>query len=466
MTYQAVIGLEIHLQVESKTKLFSLASTQFGSPPNSQIAPLDMAFPGAMPSVNKRVVKAAIKMANSLNMDLSDVLTFDRKNYFYSDLAKGYQLTQYFNPLGRKGRIAISSSEEEKIIQVTRLHLEEDTAKQVHVDDKTLIDFNRAGMGLIEIVTAPDFTSGTEAAQFVKLIQKLALKLKVSSGKMQEGALRVDVNVSLKQKGSAQQGVIVEIKNLNSFRHIAKAVDAEVKRQKTLLKSGQKVYAETRRYHEINNVTVFMRRKEKKDDYRYFPDTNIAPIKISEDFITKTLSEDEKRGDPLVQYVLTEQQKEVLVRSPYLKALFIKLADEGLSVDLVANFLIGNLQATLKKEGVNKLQKIEDDIVALLHLYEADKISSKQLTIFYEQLVANKSLKDIYNSDDDGLIQSAEQLVILIDEVLLECEEAVTAYRRGKKKSLNYILGQIYRKSNNKVDPLMTKQLLLKKMEE
>ena len=182
MTYQAVIGLEFHLQVESKTKLFSLASTQFGSPPNSQIAPLDMAFPGAMPSVNKRVVKAAIKMANSLNMDLSDVLTFDRKNYFYSDLAKGYQLTQYFNPLGRKGRIAISSSEEEKIIQVTRLHLEEDTAKQVHVDDKTLIDFNRAGMGLIEIVTAPDFTSGTEAAQFVKLIQKLALKLKVSSG--------------------------------------------------------------------------------------------------------------------------------------------------------------------------------------------------------------------------------------------------------------------------------------------
>lgn len=466
MTYRAIVGLEIHLQLVTNTKLFSGALTDFGALPNSQIAPLDMAFPGSMPTINERCVKAAIKMANALDMSLSETMTFDRKNYFYSDLAKGYQLTQYFNPLGRDGQLLLTTAEGEKVIHVTRLHLEEDTAKQVHVNNETWLDFNRAGVGLIEIVTAPDFNSGVEAEQFAKLMQKLALKLKISTGKMQEGAMRVDVNVSLQKEDSAFKGVVVEIKNLNSFRNIARAVNAEIKRQKILLESKEALYPETRRYDEINNLTIFMRRKQQKNDYHYFPETNIAPIKLSQDLIDMAVNEDKPRGDVLADYTLTTMQKSVLTRNPYLKTLFIKLINKGLPSDFVANFLAGKVQAALKIMGAAKLQKIEEETITLLALYQAEKISSKQLTTFYQQLLANKSLNDIYNSDNDAPIASEQRLAAIIDEVLLECHEAVIAYRQGKDKSLNYILGQIYRKTNNQVDPKITKALLLKKMED
>ncbi|NLZ15942.1 MAG: Asp-tRNA(Asn)/Glu-tRNA(Gln) amidotransferase subunit GatB [Erysipelotrichaceae bacterium] len=466
MKYQAIVGLEIHMQLDTKSKLFSSAPVSYGSPANTLIAPLDMAFPGALPTVNKSAVISAIKLAHALNMHISETITFDRKNYFYSDLAKGYQLMQHFNPLGRNGKVTISTSAGNKVIHITQLHLEEDTAKQIHTKNETYLDFNRSGIGLIEIVSAPDLNSGEEAEQFARFIRKLALKLKISTGKMQEGAMRVDVNVSLQKAGSLDKGVVVEIKNLNSFKNIHKAVDAEVLRQINLLEKGVTLYPETRRYDEKQEVTIFMRNKQQKEDYHYFPDTNIAPIKITQDLLDECLSEEKTKDETLDKYPLTSSQKTTLLSHPYLQTLFVKLLNNGVSGAVAANFLTSKTQAVIKKDGVNNLKKIEADTIALLTLYQQQKISSKQLSAFYEQLLDNKLLKDIYNSDDDSLIQSEKELMAIIDSVLMECTEAIKDYRLGKDKSLNYILGQIYKKSNNKADPKTTKQLLLKKLEE
>lgn len=466
MKLRAVVGLEIHLQLDTKSKLFSSAPISYGAAANTRIAPLDMAFPGALPTVNKCAVISAIKLAHALNMQISETITFDRKNYFYSDLAKGYQLMQYFNPLGKNGEVTISTCEGSKNIRITQLHLEEDTAKQIHTKNETHLDFNRAGIGLIEIVSAPDLSSGEEASQFAKLIRKLALKLKISTGKMQEGAMRVDVNVSLQKEGSIDKGVVVEIKNLNSFKNIHKAVDAEVVRQKELLEKGETLYPETRRYDEKQEVTIFMRNKQQKEDYHYFPDTNIAPIKVTQELLDEALNEEKTKDDFFDKYLLTGSQKATLLSHSYLKALFIKLLNNGVSSVVAANFLTTKVQAVIKKDGVNRLKEIEADTISLMSLYQQHKISSKQLSAFYEQLLDNKLLKDIYNSDNDALINSEKQLMAIIDSVLVDCPEAIKDYRLGKDKSLNYILGQIYKKTKNKADPKLTKQLLLKKLEE
>lgn len=465
MSYLAVVGLEIHMQLLSKTKLFSYAPTSFGKKPNSQVSPLDMAFPGAMPSVNKSCVVSALRMANALHMRISNVVSFDRKNYFYSDLAKGYQLTQFFNPLGREGYLTISTPKGEKKIRINRLHLEEDTAKQIHLENETLLDFNRAGIGLIEIVTAPDIRSGKEAEQFVRQINRLATKLKVTNNKLQEGTLRVDVNISLQKEDRNEIGVAVELKNLNGFKNIRRAIDVEIKRQKQLLESGERLLPETRRYDETQNMTVFMRYKKTKKDYHYFTDANIAPIKLSKKIILEALNTPEKK-DPLENYPLRLEDKTIISRSPYLKKLFLKLVKNGVTTEISSNLLIGKIQASIKKYGVNKVKKIEKDTLDLLLLYQEEKLTFTQVSAIYDELLTNKSLEEIYNSGGYSLKTSDEQLSEIIDEVLLECDKAIQDYRLGKDKSLNYIIGKIYKRTNNNVDPIKTKELLLKKLEE
>ena len=287
MELRAIIGLEIHVEMNTKSKMFSDAPVSFGQLPNTQVSAFDMSFPGTMPTVNKQAVINAIRVSNALNMTIDNVLMFDRKNYFYSDLPKGYQITQYYRPIGRNGCLTFNSGDENITINIERLHLEEDTCKQFHVDDFSYLDFNRAGIPVIEIVTKPEFKSGQEVRKFVELIRSIVVFLDVSHGKMEEGNIRVDLNVSLEDDNKRWSKV--EIKNLNSLSNIEKAINYEVNRQKDLVIKGKTIGRETRRYDETNDRTVMLRIKTDSVDYRYFTDPNIPPIKLSDEFIKNAI---------------------------------------------------------------------------------------------------------------------------------------------------------------------------------
>ena len=463
MSYEAIIGLEIHLQLLSESKLFTAAPTTYGKAPNSNVLPLDMAFPGAMPVLNKKCVISAIRMVNALHMELDRLIRFDRKNYFYSDLAKGYQLTQFYHPIGKSGHLAINVNDGIKIIRINHLHMEEDSAKQIHVGNKTLLDFNRSGMGLIEIVTDPDIGNGKEARIFLEDIRDIAVSLGVSNGRLQEGSMRVDVNVSLMVNGV--NGEIVELKNLNGFKNVEKAINSEIKRQKEIVNSGKSVKPETRRYDEDKNVTVFMRKKNTKIDYKYFQDATIAPIRISQELIDEALSYKPKKKISL-DFLLPETLDEIN-NDAYLSHLFTLLKEEDLATLKVSNFVLTRVRNEIKRHGSDNLLQVEEELIKLLHLYEDSDLTYKQASIIYKQLLETRdslaTLIDKNNFNDD---YDNKELSSIIDEILVKYKSAVYDYKAGKNKALNYLLGQIYKETNNKVDSLKIKDLLLMKLEE
>ena len=286
MNFKVVIGLEIHIQLKTKSKMFSASANTYGLEPNTSISAYDMAFPGTMPTVNKEAVIFAIRVCRALKMNIDNELWFDRKNYFYSDLPKGYQITQNRRPIGTKGELQIGN----KTVHINRLQIEEDAGKQIHFKDSTLVDYNRAGIPLLEIVSEPEIENGEEALRYVEKIRSIVTFLDVSDGKMEEGSLRCDVNISLTPYGSNNKGTKVEIKNINTLLNIKKAIDYEINRQKTTLLLGKKVQSETRRYDEIKKKTSLMRVKSIDSDYKYFTEPNIAPIKLSKEFIETALS--------------------------------------------------------------------------------------------------------------------------------------------------------------------------------
>ena len=289
MNFEAVIGLEIHVEMNTKSKMFSSAPVRFGVEPNTCVAPFDVAFPGTMPTVNKQAVINAIRACHALHMNIDDELWFDRKNYFYSDLPKGYQITQRNRPIGKEGYLDIETSLGKKRIHFERLHIEEDACKQIHYKDYTLLDFNRAGKSLIEMVSKPEINSAKEALKVVEKIRSIVTFLGVSTGKMEEGTLRCDVNVSLRPIGSTVLGFNVELKNINTLNNIYRAIEFEIKRQKASLLSGEPVKKETRRFDEIKKETVVMRDKNEDVDYKYFIEPNIPPIKLSSEFIKEAI---------------------------------------------------------------------------------------------------------------------------------------------------------------------------------
>ena len=463
MSYEAIIGLEIHLQLLSESKLFTSASTAYGKAPNSNVAPLDMAFPGAMPILNKKCVISAIRMVNALHMELDRLIRFDRKNYFYSDLAKGYQLTQFYHPIGKSGHLAINVNDIVKIIRINHLHMEEDSAKQIHVDDKTLLDFNRSGMGLIEIVTDPDIRNGKEARIFLEDIKDIAVSLGVSNGRLQEGSMRVDVNVSLKVDGV--NGEIVELKNLNGFKNVERAINSEIKRQKEIVSSGKSVKAETRRYDETKNATIFMRKKNTKIDYKYFQDCTIAPVRISQELIDEALNYQPTKK--ILLDFLTKETLDEINSDSYLTHLFIALKEEDLASLKVSNFVLTRVRNEIKHHGSDNLIAIEGDLIKLLNLYEEEKLTYKQASIIYKELLESKvPLETILTKHSFNEKIENNELSSIIDEILLKYINAVQDYKNGKDKALNFLLGQIYKKTHNNVDSLDIKEMLLNKLEE
>lgn len=476
MEWETVIGLEIHAQLATKSKIFSGASTAFGAEPNTQACAIDLGFPGVLPVLNQEAVRMAIKLGLGLNAEISKKSVFARKNYFYPDLPKGYQISQYELPVVGKGCVDIQLEDgETKRINITRAHLEEDAGKSLHEDFHGLsgIDLNRAGTPLLEIVSEPDMRSAKEAVAYLKAIHTLVRYLEICDGNMQEGSFRCDANVSVRKKGADKLGTRAELKNINSFRFVERAINYEVERQIALLESGGTVKQETRLFDPNKNETRSMRSKEEANDYRYFPDPDLLPVMITEDMITAVKKElpelpQQKRDRFVADYSLTAYDANVLASSRALAQYFETVVKEGkVSPKLATNWIMGEVSAALNKENL----EISDSPVStaqlakLLQRIEDNTISGKIAKTIFEalwngekdvdQIIEKQGLKQV---TDSGAIES------LVDKIIADNPQQVADYRSGKDKLFGFFVGQAMKVSGGKINPQQLNDLLKKKL--
>ena len=471
MNFEAVIGLEIHVEMKTKSKMFSTSRVSFGDDPNTNVAPLDMAFPGAMPVVNKQAVINAIRVCHALHMTIDDELWFDRKNYFYSDLPKGYQITQQRRPIGSEGYLEIETSTGRKRIGIERLHMEEDTCKQLHSWDCTLLDYNRAGIPLIEIVSKPELKTGEEAMKYVEKIRSIVSFLEVSDGKMEEGSLRCDVNISIMPIGSKKFGTKVEIKNLNTLVNIQKAIDFEIRRQEAALLSGGVVEQETRRFDEGIKETVLMRLKTDAVDYKYFTEPNITPIKLSKDFIEDAIKTSPELAEvKLERYKglgLNDYDSNLLISNKDICEYFDAVVNGGATAKLAANWVLVDVQAILNKEDISiKAFKVSPNHLAdLIKLIEKGTVSNKQAREIFSKMLENdddpnKLVKDMGTTllSDEGEIQK------IINQVLEENPQSIIDYKNGKDRAVGFLVGQVMKISHGKANPAITNRLIVEEL--
>lgn len=458
-----IIGLEIHIQMKTKSKMFSSAPNTYGLTPNTMTSSLDFAFPGTMPTVNKEAVIHALRVAHALNMSLEHELHFDRKNYFYSDLPKGYQITQEERPLGRDGYINIK----DKQIRIKRLHIEEDTCKQTHTDEHSYLDFNRAGIPLLEIVTLPDIRSAKEAVAVLEKIRSIVSYLDVSDGKMEEGSLRCDVNISLKDVNSETLNNKVEIKNLNSLSNMEKAINYEIKRQKELLLHGEEIKQETRRYDENKKETTFLRIKVDAIDYKYFPDPNIIPIKLSADFINEVIATSselaEARYNRYLSYGLKEYDASLLVMDKDISDYYDLLIKEGVNYKLAANWMNEEVRSYLNKQSIDikHFPLFATDLADLLRYIEKEEVSNKQAReIFARMIKEEKTSKEIIETMNVSLISNENEIRKLVNEILDSNPQTIIDFKAGKDRALGYIVGEVLKRSKGQANPKVTTKLV------
>lgn len=479
MQWEIVIGLEVHTQLSTQSKIFSGASTAYGAAPNTQACVIDLALPGVLPVLNKGAVERAIKFGLSVGAKINSPSIFARKNYFYPDLPKGYQISQYELPVVQGGSIKIQVEGSEKTIRLTRAHLEEDAGKSLHEDFHGMsgIDLNRAGTPLLEIVSEPDLRSSAEAVAYAKTLHSLVRWIGICDGNMQEGSFRCDANVSVRPRGQEKFGTRCEIKNLNSFRFLEKAIDYEARRQIDILEDGGAIRQETRLYDANKDETRTMRTKEDANDYRYFPDPDLLPLEISPDWIGHIASSlpelPQVREDRYVSELsLTAYDAAVLTSSreiaDYFEATVRVLPTQA---KLCANWIMGDVMAQLNKEGIEipacPIQP--DSLAALLTRISDGTISGKAAKAVFESLwhgelnkdvdaiIAAKGLKQI---SDDGAIDK------IIDQVLQANPQQVADYRNGKEKAFNSLVGQIMKATQGKANPAQVHAILKKKLEQ
>ena len=471
MEFEAIIGLEIHVEMKTKSKMFSSGPVSYGEDPNTMVNVVDMGFPGVMPVVNKQAVINAIRVSHALNMKIDDTVIFERKNYFYSDLPKGYQITQQFRPIGSDGYLLINTSQGEKKIGIERLHMEEDTCKQLHSWDFSLLDYNRAGIPLIEIVSRPDLRTGEEAAKYVEKIRSIVSFLDVSDGKMEEGSLRCDVNISLREKGAEKFGTKVEIKNLNSIANIQKAIDFEISRQSIVLEFGGVIEQETRRFDEGSKETVLMREKTDAVDYKYFTEPNIAPIKLSKEFIDEAIRTSPELAEvKLERYKklgLNEYDSSLLIADKDISNYFDESVKSGASPKLLANWIIGDIQSVLNKEDISiKEFKVNPCLLGeLVLLIEQGKVSNKQAREFFAKMIVNPvSPKKLLEESGTSLISDEETLKAIVKEVVDANEQSVIDFKNGKDRAMGFIVGQIMKKTQGKANPGLASKLVLEEL--
>jgi len=483
--YEAVIGLETHCQLCTDTKIFSPASTAFGADPNTYIDPIVLGMPGVLPVLNQKVLEYAVKAGLALNCTIAPYSKFDRKQYFYPDLPKNYQISQYDLPIAEHGWLEIelvdkkTKAVERKRIGITRLHMEEDAGKLVHGGSDrlagstySLVDFNRAGVPLVEIVSEPDLRTGQEAAEYAQELRRIVRYLGISDGNMQEGSLRCDVNISVRPVGQKEFGTKVEIKNMNSFSAIQKAIDYEIQRQVKAIEAGEALVQETRLWEEGSQRTISMRTKEGSSDYRYFPEPDLPPIEVSVDQRQQWQDElpelpAQKRHRYETELGLSPYDVRVLCDDRPVAEYFEAVVAAGADAKLAANWITQDIAAYLNAEklAIDDLPLTPPLLAELVQLIAAGTISNKIGKDLLPELLTNGGSPKAM-VDERGLSQISDpaQIEAMIDEVLAAHPDELAAYRGGKKKLQGFFVGQMMKRSGGRVDPKLTNQLLSKKL--
>ncbi len=478
MAYETVIGLEVHVQLSTKSKIFCACDTSFGAKPNENTCPICLGFPGVLPVLNREVVERAIKAGLATKCTIAERTKFDRKNYFYPDLPKGYQISQYDMPIAERGSIEISLDGDRKTIGITRIHMEEDAGKLIHGEnmgdpDASYVDLNRTGVPLLEIVSEPDIRSSDEAKKYLEKLKAILEYLEISDCNMEEGSLRCDANVSIRPVGQEEFGTRTELKNMNSFRFLQKAVDYEVERQTQVLEEGGKVIQETRLYDSDRNVTQSMRSKEEAHDYRYFPEPDLEAVLIGEEWIERTRAElpelpDEKRQRFVEQYDLPEYDAEVLTASRAL-ADYFETAVKGIEGQskTVSNWVMGDVLRVMKEENLMPEQmKVKPGMLGeMIGLVDSGLISGKIAKTVFDEMAASGKAPGVI-VEEKGLAQIKDESALEgeIDKMLAENTEQVESYKNGKVKLFGFFVGQVMRVTKGKANPEIVNRILKEKL--
>ena len=471
--YEVVIGLEVHAQVLSKSKLFSDSPTKFGSEPNTQVSLVDAAFPGMLPVINEFCIKQAVKTGIGLKAKINKKSIFDRKNYFYADLPQGYQISQYKNPIVGEGSVILDLPLGEKTVGIERLHLEQDAGKSIHDIDpqNTLVDLNRSGVALMEIVSKPDLRSLEEVNVYVKKIRSIMRYLGTCDGNMQEGSLRADVNVSVRKKGEKTLGTRCEIKNVNSIKFMQMAIDYEANRQVDVIEEGGIVDQETRLFDTKKNETRSMRSKEDAHDYRYFPDPDLLPLEISDEFIDelkKNIPElpDEKKKRFIEKFKLSPYEANILVSDIETSKYFEEVIKKS-DVKLSTNWITGELFALLNEKSLEISQSpiSSKNLSKLIDLIKNGTISGKIAKSVFELMAeGDKDPEKIVKEKDLKQESNPKELEKLIDKVISENPDKVKEYKSGKDKLFGFFVGQVMKISSGKANPQLVNEILKKKL--
>ena len=471
-TWEVVIGLEVHAQVSSESKLFSGASTAFGAKPNTQVSLIDAAMPGMLPVINQHCVRQAIKTGLGINATVNLKSVFDRKNYFYPDLPQGYQISQYKQPIIGEGTLTIVSEDGEKEIGIERIHLEQDAGKSMHDQhpSKSFIDLNRSGVALMEIVSKPDMRSAGEAAAYIRKLRSIMRYLGTCDGNMQEGSLRCDVNVSVRKIGE-ELGTRCEIKNVNSIRFVQQAIDYESRRQVELLETGASIDQETRLFDASTGQTRSMRSKEEAHDYRYFPDPDLLPLEFSQNYVDEIKAElpelpDNKRDRFVTEFGLSAEDADTLVEEKATAEFYEELSN-GRDKKLAANWVITELFGALNRSGIGLRESKVDahNLGNLIDLISDGTISGRiAKDVFAEMFENGGSADSIIASKGLRQISDSGQLTDLIEAVLSEHQDKVTEFREGKDKLFGFFVGQAMKRSQGQANPKLVNELLKEKL--
>jgi aspartyl-tRNA(Asn)/glutamyl-tRNA(Gln) amidotransferase subunit B len=476
MSFETVIGLEVHVELKTNSKIFCGCSTEFGAPPNSQTCPVCLGHPGVLPVLNKRAVEFAMKASMALNCEIAEMTKFDRKNYFYPDNPKAYQISQFDRPVGENGWLEIEVNGEKKRIGITRLHLEEDAGKLTHDEEEghTLVDYNRVGTPLVEIVSEPDIRTPEEAYAYLEKLKAIMEYTEVSDCKMEEGSLRCDANISLRPSGQEEFGTKTELKNLNSFTNVLKGLEYEEVRQAEVLSDGGEILQETRRWNEPGKKTVLMRIKEGSDDYRYFPEPDLVNLYIQDEWKEKVRQEIPELPDARQQRYINElglpaYDAGVLTQQKAMSDFFEQGLSLGGPAKPLSNWLMGEVNAFLKDKNkeISDIPMTPEALVNMIKLIEKGTISSKIAKKVFKELIEKggdpeKIVKDkgLVQISDEGEIQK------MVNETLDENPQSIADFQNGKDKAIGFLVGQIMKASKGKANPQMVNQLLIEEIKQ
>lgn len=471
--YEAVIGLEIHAQLSTKSKAYTSDSTEFGNLPNTNVSPISLGHPGTLPRINKNNIEYAVKLGIAVNADIREHNEFARKNYFYADLPKGYQITQDTTPICNNGYITLfPNTEKKKNINITRIHLEEDAGKSIHDQDpfNTLIDLNRAGVSLVEIVSEPEIKSAEEAYEYVSQVRKLVRYLEICDGNMEEGSLRCDANVSVMLKGSNKFGERTETKNMNSITNVKRAIEHEIKRQIDILESGGTINMETRSFNAVDGSTFLLRSKEEAHDYRYFPEPDLQPTLVKKEYINKVketlpLLPNELYKKYTQQYGLSEYDANIIIESKPIALYYDELTTLTKNYKAAANWLNGPIKSYLNKNAktIGELKNmLPKDVAEIITLIDSGKVSNSaaEQKIFPIKIESNESAIAI--AEKNNLIQESgdDAIVDYIKQVFEQNPNEVERYKNGEKQLTGFLMGQLMKVSGGKADPKKANQLI------